>query len=119
MSDNIIPHARRGLAIEAKIERDLVNGPEAEALQDAIAKAVIAYSDFLERNGLIWEYGCDPTDPDFPRMKAQALVVTRDYGDANGGVEIVLKDGALDRLFGDGVNPDPYGFDADPERSSS
>ena len=82
----------------------LVNGPEAEALQDAIAKAVIAYSDFLERNGLIWEFGCDPTDPDFPRMKAHALVVTRDYGDANGGVEIVLKDGALDRLFGDGVN---------------
>jgi len=56
---------------------------------------------------------------DFSRMKAQALVVTLDYGDGNGGVEIVLKDGALDRLFGDGVNPDPYGFDADPKRSTS
>jgi hypothetical protein len=61
-----------GLAIEAAHETKIVGSPEAEALQDAICNAVRAYSDFLERHGLIWEDG----DPDAPRLKAQALVVT-------------------------------------------
>ena len=42
-------------------------------------------------------------------MKAQALVITLDYGLAN-GIEIRLKDGALDRLYRNGVNPDPFGL---------
>ena len=38
-------------------------------------------------------------------MKVGALVVTKDYGREY----ITLKDGALDRVYGNGVNPDPYG----------
>jgi hypothetical protein len=38
---------------EAKREREVADSPEAEDLQDAIFKAVAAYSTFLERNGLI------------------------------------------------------------------
>jgi hypothetical protein len=67
------------------------------------------YSDFLDRHGLIWEFGVDPDDPDWPRLKAQALVVTHDYGRMN-GIDITLKDGALDRVCGNGVNPDPFGL---------
>ena len=48
-------------------------------------------------------------DPDWPRMKAQALVITLDYGLCR-GIEIQLKGGALDRVYGNGVNPDPAGF---------
>jgi hypothetical protein len=65
--------------------------------------------DRLEREGLIWEFGVDPCDPDWPRMKAQALVITLDYGRCT-GIEIQLKDGALDRVYGNGMNPDPRGF---------
>jgi hypothetical protein len=42
-------------------------------------------------------------------LAAQALVITLDYGRAN-GIDITLKDGALDRVYGNSVNPDPYGF---------
>ena len=38
-------------------------------------------------------------------MKVGALVVTKDYGREY----ITLKDGALDRVYGNGANPDPYG----------
>ncbi len=114
MSDNVVQHPRRGLMTEAKIERALADSPEAEVLKEVIYDAVDAYVKFLDRHGLIWEYGHDPDDPYFPRLKAEALVVTADFGDGNGGVEIELKGGALDRVYGDGVNPDPSGFDADP-----
>jgi hypothetical protein len=102
---------------EAEFESEIVESPEAEVLQEAIFKAVQVYSDFLERHGLIWEYGLDPDYPDLARLKAQALVVTLDYGDCS-SFEIKLKDGAFDRVYGDGVNPDPWGFDADPSLSS-
>jgi hypothetical protein len=42
-------------------------------------------------------------------MKAQALVITLDYGRWR-GIEIQLKDGALDRVYGNGLNPDPVEF---------
>ncbi len=102
-------YALRALMEEAKREREVADSPEGEALREAIFKAVEAYSQFLEREGLIWEYGVDLNDPDWPRLKAQALVITVDYGRAN-GIDITLKDGALDRVYGNGVNPDPYGF---------
>jgi len=44
---------------------------------------------------MIWEERPDG----FPRLKAQALVVTLDYGDGNNAVDITLKDGALDRVY--------------------
>jgi len=116
MSDNVVPHPKRGLMTEANMERQIVSSPEALALQEEIDKAVRAYSDFLERHGLIWEDGRDPY-PDFLRLKASALVVTLDYAEDLGSTDISLKDGALDRVYGDGANPDPCGYDADPSLS--
>jgi hypothetical protein len=109
MSDNVVPHPHRDLMAEAEHERQVADSPEGQALQEAIYKAVYAYSEFLDRNGVIWEFGVDPDDPDWPRMKAQALVITWDYGKGR-GLEIALKDGALDRVYGNGVNPDPFEF---------
>jgi hypothetical protein len=43
-------------------------------------------------------------------LKAQSLIITLDYGLAK-GIDIVLKNGAIDRVRGNGVNPDPFGFD--------
>jgi hypothetical protein len=100
LRDNVTSHPKRGLLIEAKFEREVADSPEAQVLQESICSAVRAYSDFLESHGLIWEF-----DRDFPRLKAQALVVTIDYGAGNNCVDIALKDGALDRLYGDGGEP--------------
>jgi hypothetical protein len=50
MSDKIVQHPRRDM----KLERDITGSPEAWALQQAIAKAVSAYADYLERNGLVF-----------------------------------------------------------------
>ena len=107
MSD-VVSHPHRDLMAEAKHERSVVDRPEAEKLKGAIFDAVNAYSDFLEQQGLIFEFSVDPDD-DCPRLKATALVVTRHYGDHFGTTDITLKDGACDRVYGNGVNPDPYG----------
>ena len=109
MSDNVVSHPHRDLVAEAKREREIADSAEGQVLQQAICKAVNAYSEFLEREGVIWEIGVDPADPDWPRMKAQALVITLDYGTCR-GIEIQLKDGALDRVYGNGLNPDPAGL---------
>jgi hypothetical protein len=45
-------------------------------------------------------------------LKAQAIVVTLDFGDGCNAIDISLKDGALNRVYGDGVNRDPCGRDA-------
>jgi hypothetical protein len=111
MRDNVIPHPKRDLMIEAKFQREIADSREADVLHDAIVDTVYAYSDYLEQHGLIWEH--DPDDRDLPRLKATALVVTLEYGDGNNCVDITLKDSALDRVYGDGVDPDPD-FDADP-----
>ena len=113
MTGNIVRHPHHGLMAEAEYERRVVDSAEAEKLKDAIYDAVGAYSDFLDRHGLIWE-GIDPdsipSNPDgMPRMRASALVVTADYVEHYGTIDITLKDGACDRVYGDGVNPDPYG----------
>jgi hypothetical protein len=71
-----------------------------------------AYSDFLDRHRLTWENDKveDSTIPDgIPRLKASALVVTLYYGSLYGTIDITLKDGACDRVYGNGVNPDPFG----------
>jgi hypothetical protein len=78
MSDNVVSHPHRDLMAEAKRERKVADSPEAQALQADIYKAVNPYSEFLEREGVIWEFGV--REPDFPRMKARALVITLDYG---------------------------------------
>ena len=98
---------------EAKFEKEVAASVEAKVLQKAIFNAVETYSDFLERHGLIWDYGHQPDDHDFPRLKASALVVTLDYKDLD-TIRIMLKDGAIDRVYGKGVNPDPTDIDSDP-----
>jgi hypothetical protein len=97
MNEDVIPHLYHPMA-EARREREIVDGPEGQALQDAIFKAVYAYSRFLDQNGLIWEFG--ENDDDLPRMKAHALVVTVDYEIFN-TADITLKGGALDRGSGE------------------
>jgi len=92
------------LVARAKREREIVSSPEAKALQGAIFKAVQAYSDFLERHDLTWR---DGDDGELPTMMAQALVITADYGADYGSIDITLKDGALDQLYGEGADPNP------------
>jgi hypothetical protein len=45
------------------------------------------------------------------RLKASALVAKLNFGDG-GSLDITLTDGALDRVYANGSNPDP--FDAGP-----
>lgn len=102
MSDKVLSHPHRDLMAEAAREREVVNSPEALALREALFQAFFGYSEFLNHHGLIWDDSFD-----FPRLKAQALVVCEDYGLAN-GIEIAPKGGACDRVYGNGMNPDPY-----------
>ena len=64
MTDNVVQHPHRDLMAEAKYERSVVDSAEAEKLKDAIFDAVGAYSNFLERNGLVWEDGTRTICPD-------------------------------------------------------
>jgi hypothetical protein len=88
---------------EAQRECEIVESTETQALLERVFEAVSAYSEFLERQGLIWE-----DREDTVRLKASALVITVDYG-AGGDIDVRLKDGALDRVYGNGTNPDPFG----------
>jgi hypothetical protein len=106
VTDNIVPHPHHDLMAEVERECEVIGSPEGQALMHAICNAVSAYSDFLYRQGLIWNEDFDPGN--LPRMKATALVVTEDFGKM-GQIDFVLKDGALDRVYGNGTNPDPLG----------
>jgi hypothetical protein len=55
MSDDVVAHLYRELMAEAQREREIVDTPEAWALQCAIAKAVAAYEDYLIQHGILWE----------------------------------------------------------------
>jgi hypothetical protein len=103
MDDNVVAHPYRELMVEAQREREIADTPEAWALQCAIAKAVSDYMDYLAQHDLLWD---DEPDDVMPRFKATALVITSHF---SGSSEILLKDGALERVFGNGTNPDPYG----------
>src|SRR5260370_36807662 len=98
--DNIKEHPYRALLQEAAREREVVNSPEGQVLQEAIFSAVRTYSEFLDRHDLIF---------DDDRLKARALVVTLDYGIDPGTIDIALKDCAIDRVYRNGVNPHPEG----------
>jgi hypothetical protein len=99
---DVIPHPHRDLMAEAKHEREVADSPEAEKLKDAIVTAVAAYSDFLEQKGVIWDDDADPDD--LPRLKVEGMVITVDYGEHYGTIHITLKNGACDRVYGNGVN---------------
>jgi hypothetical protein len=92
---NIVKHPHHDLLAEAKREREVVESPEGQARLTALMDAARAYWDFLERNHLIYEDD---------RVKATALVVTVT---PCGTTDVTLKDGALDRVYGNGQNPDP------------
>jgi len=104
-NESVVPHPYRLLMVEALREREVADSGEGQALEKAVFQAVDAYSQFLDRHGLIWEFGANE---DIHRMKAQALVVTLNYG--SNEIEIAIKDGALDRVYGTGSNPDPNGL---------
>jgi hypothetical protein len=87
------------LMAEAKREREVVDTAEAQALMAAIFRAVSTYRDYLDCHGLFY-------DDDRELMLASGLRVTCDI---NGEMEIILKDGPIDRLYGDGEDPDPFG----------
>jgi hypothetical protein len=94
---NIVEHPSRALLAEAEREREVVESPEGQAWLTALMEAARAYWDFLERNHLTYEDD---------RVKATALVVTVTLCRTT---DVTLKDGALDRVFGNGQNPDPDG----------
>ena len=94
---NIEKHPHHDLLAEAKREREVVESPEGQALLGALLDAARAYWDFLERNHLTYEDD---------RVKATALIVTVTLC----GTNVALKDGALDRVYGNGQNPDPDGL---------
>ena len=113
---NIVKHPHHDLLAEAKREREVVESPEGQARLTALMDAARAYWDLLERNHLIFEddanveYACrldgSAADvPVYPRVKATALVVTVTLC----GIDVTLKDGALDRVRRNGQNPDPDG----------
>lgn len=89
--------------IEAEQERAIAESPEAQSLQERIIEAVLAYGDFLTEKGVVWDDAQEP-----PRLKAQSLDVTVNFGDG-GSISIALRDGAVDRVYGNGSNPDPFG----------
>ena len=107
MADNVIPHPRRAVMIEAVIERQVADSPEGVALQEAIFKAIEDYAKFLDRHGLIY-------DADKELLKASALIATKDFGSANQAVVITLRDGAIDRAYNGGSDPDPWGSGQNP-----
>jgi hypothetical protein len=102
---SVVPHPYRALMAEAQRERELADSPQGQALLDEVFKAVRAYSDFLDEHGLIWDEGRPGS---LGRLKASALVITVDYGGYQ-DIDVRLKDGALDRVYGSGTNPDPEG----------
>jgi hypothetical protein len=101
---NFVKHPHHDLLAEANREREVAQSPEGQALRNALGVAAGAYWDFLDRNHLIWEDDADVES--FPRIKATALVVTVTL---YGTIDFKLKDGAFDRVYGNGVNPDPDG----------
>jgi hypothetical protein len=112
MTENVTEHPHSELLREAQHERSIVDSPVAETLQQAIFDAVKAYAEFLERQGLISDPWTDEhmgDEADFSRLKASALVVIYVYGINPGTIDIMLKDGAVDRVYGTGTNPDSDG----------
>jgi hypothetical protein len=106
MNDNVSSHPYRELMAEAQHEWEVTNSPEGDALQTTMCAAIFAYSEFLDRHGLIWDHDY----ADVPRLKANALVITLDYVEGLGEkINYGLKDGALDRVYSNGTNPDCYG----------
>jgi hypothetical protein len=94
------------LMAEVAAEERIIGTKEAQALQHNILTAVNAYYEYLNQNGLFFDHERE-------LLRASALIVTCDM---NGEIEIVLKDGAIDRRYGTGGDPDPEGRNLNPTR---
>jgi hypothetical protein len=106
---NVVNHPATALMTEVKVERDIADTPEAQALQEAIFTAVRAYCDHLDRHGLFY-------DAERELVRASGLhVICNICGD----VDMILKDGPVDRRYGDGEDPDPFGTGLNPTRPPS
>jgi hypothetical protein len=100
----VVDHPAAALMTEVEAERAIVTTPEADALRAAIFDAVRAYYEYLNRRGLFY-------DADRDLVKASALYVICDM---IGDMEIILKDGPIDRRYGQGKDPDPFGQGRNP-----
>jgi hypothetical protein len=94
MTENENPLA---VANAAGCERVAANTEEANQLRSAIYNALYAYSDYLDRCGLIWDLTkIDGSDP----LKAERLIAEMDFQSTDERVgptfNIILKGGALD-----------------------
>ena len=99
MMSKIVNHSR---ILEAT-ERTVARSPKAEHLQDAICTAMAAYANYLREHDLVVV-----EDPDSgARLVSTALIAKLDFTDDS--CEIVLRDGPIDRAYGDGTWPDPWG----------
>lgn len=94
--DKVLTHPASALMDEVKAERAIVDTPEAKILQEAITKDVSAYFDYLDRHGLFYDEERDLVRASALRVRCSVI-----------GVEIGLEDGALDRRYGNGKDPDP------------
>jgi hypothetical protein len=103
----VIDHPAAPLMAEVNAERAIADTPEAKALQDAIVEAVRAYYEYLDRHGLFY-------DDDRNLVRASGLHVICDL--SGDDFEIILKDGPIDRCYGDGEDPDPFGEGRNPTR---
>lgn len=106
---NVVNHPAAALMTEAKQEREIADSAEAQVLQEAIYTAVRAYSDYLDRHGLFY-------DVERELVRASALHVICDMC---GDVDVILKDGAINRCYGNGEDPDPFGTGLNPTRAPS
>jgi hypothetical protein len=100
----IVNHPAAALMTEVKTERAITGTAEAEALQEAIFDAVTAYYKYLDRHGLFYD-----ADRELVRASELHLIC-----DMCGDIEIILKDGPIDRRYGPGEDPDPFGEGRNP-----
>jgi hypothetical protein len=110
--DQVVSHPHRQLMEEAEHERAVTESLEGYALVQALCRAIDAYSQFLDNQNLIWDWN-DPETKNSaggPRVKARALMAIIDYATGDGSIEIKLQDGPLERVYGNGTNPDYEGL---------
>jgi hypothetical protein len=102
----VVVHPYQEAMVEAKRELAIARTPEAEAMLEAILTAIQHYTDYLDREGLFYNYE-HPEDPDdMPIVVSEALVIT---SHPCFGIDIILKNGSC-RVFM-GLAPIPIRMD--------
>lgn len=109
----VIAHPYQAAMTEAERERAIADTPEAIGMVAAIMTAVRAYMDYLDKHDMFFQDDPDYPDHD-PVTVSEALVVT---AHPLFGIDISLKNGPLQRVYGLGVDPDPDGRNPAAPRS--